>query len=123
MPIDANALMDLLKAGGEKVADFVKDGAKDFFKENVAQNDFLKESGRALFTLGIELAKATSDDERERIKDRIQTVKDGMTSELWSIAVDASAATRSKIKHIVDAAVKYAVEILPVAAKILLSAA
>lgn len=121
MPLDAEALKSLLAAGGEKIVSLLKQRAGDFVDEKLLNNDFLKERGARLFELGLDLAKASDEDERARILDQIEVVKDGITSELWAAAVDASAEARSFIKQIVETAKDFAIQVLPIAAKILIA--
>ena len=122
MPLDANALKDLLADGGVKVVDLIKKRASGFLDERLMGNDFLKERGARLFELGVELAQAADDAERQRILDSIETVKDGITSECFAVATDATAATRDLISTIVETAKDFAIHVLPIAAKILLAA-
>ncbi len=120
-PIDADALKALLAAGGEKIANLIKTRAGGFLDEKLINNDFLKERGARLFELGIELAKAADEAERARILDSIEVVKDGITSECFAVATDATLETRDLIGTIIDTARDFAIQVLPIAAKILLA--
>jgi hypothetical protein len=124
VPLDKDALKSLLKEGGERVYSILVDRVEEFVDgpDLQAHQAFIKERADRLFELGVERAKATTDDERDSIDSSIGTVTDAITSELWSAAVDTSAATRSTIRSIVGAVKDFVLEVLPVAAKILIAA-
>lgn len=118
---DADAVKALLAAGGEKIASLIKTRAGGFLNEKLINNEFLKERGARLFELGIELAKADDETERARILDSIEVVKDGITSECFAVATDASLETRDIISTVINTARDFAIQVLPIAAKVLLA--
>lgn len=122
MPLDDAELKAILTAGGDRVAAILKRRASDLIDESKVSADFLEDRAKRLFELGVQLAQAQSPDERGRLVASIETVKDAITSELWAVAVDTSAETRSALREIVGTVKDFAVEVLPVAAKILIAA-
>jgi len=122
MALDTEALKALLLEGGSSVFSIIKKRAGEHLDLARVRKDFVEERSKRLLELGVEFARATSDEERARIKESMATVTDAITSELWAAATDQSASSRNTIKAAVEGVRDFLVSALPVVAKILLGA-
>lgn len=104
----AGSLKDLLKGRLERFLSSEKD-----------KKEFLEDRARRLAELTVSLAKAQTDDERNFILGRMDSVKDTIVNELHAAAVDVSVEFRTSLNDVLGTAVDWGLKVAPTLLKAL----
>jgi len=104
-----NTIDDLKKS----IIDAVEARAKDFLETHADAKAFLYDRAKRLAELGFDYTLVDTDDEKERIKEKMAVVQQTIENELSAIAVDASIEAKSTFKLILETALDVFIKALP----------
>jgi hypothetical protein len=111
MAIDYAKIIDDLKGS---ILGPVKAAAKDLLASNKDAADFIEERGRRIAELGVDYIKAGSDSDRAAALLQIQVVRQAIQSEIASVAVNASVASRETFQRVLATALDVVIKVLPI---------
>ena len=90
-----------------------------FLDANKDRKEFLEERTRRLAELAVDLAKAQTDDERNLILGRMDTVRDAITNERYGAAVVVSGEFKSAAHEVLGTVVDWGLKVAPALLKAL----
>lgn len=108
--IDYGAILGSLK---DAVFGTVKEDAKQFLDQNKDARDFVEERAKRLLELGEDYIKASTDDERDSIVERMAVVKQSIRTQLAGVALSASEESRATFARILETAVGIMIKAIP----------
>lgn len=97
--------------------DLIKGRVGAYLDHQRVPKEFLEDRVRRLAELTIELAKASTDDERASIRGLMETVADSIENELTAVAVSVSAEFRATVTAVLSTVLEYAEKALPIILK------
>ncbi len=98
----------------DAVVSQVKQDAEQFLADNQDAVKFLEEQARDIAQLGVDYAKATSDDQRKSIIFDLKLVEQSVKNKLAGIAVQAEATARASFQRTVMTVLSTVVKLVPV---------
>lgn len=99
---------------GASLKDLITGRLRGFLNANADKKEFIEERTKRLAELTIEMAKATTDAERESLRNLMDTVADTIESELTAVAVLVSAEFRASATAVLQTVLEYAQKALPI---------
>ncbi len=102
-----------IEALAGSVKDILHGRLDQFLNSNSSRKEFLEERTRRLAELTVQLAKATTADERDLIASSMDVVKDAITNELYGAAVVVSSEFKSAAHEVLGTVVDWGLKIAP----------
>lgn len=102
---------------GATLKDLIKGRVGAFIDANRAPKEFLEDRARRMAELTLELARASTDDERASIRGLMETVADSIENELTAVAVLVSAEFRAAVTATLSTMLEFAQKALPIVLK------
>jgi hypothetical protein len=99
---------------GASLKDLITGRLRGFLNANADKKEFIEERTKRLAELTIEIAKASTDPERESLRNLMDTVADTIESELTAVAVLVSAEFRASVTATLQTVLEYAQKSLPI---------
>lgn len=108
-----------LEALAGSVKGLLKGRLDQFLNDNKNRKEFLEERTKRLAELAVDLAKAQTNDERNYILGRMDTVRDAITNELYGAAVVVSSEFKSTAHEVLGTVVDWGLKVAPALLKAL----
>lgn len=105
----SNTIDDLKRV----IIDSVEARAKDFLESHADAKAFLYDRAKRLAELAFDYTLVDTDEEKQRIKEKMELVQQTIENELSSIAVDAAVEAKSTFVSILKTALDVFIKMLP----------
>lgn len=106
--------MEPWKEVAKSIIDTVKIRAKDFWDQNAAAQEFIKERAERLAKLTIQYGLAADDAQREAVKVQMAVVMETIEAQLLIVALDGQEASKAAFRETVASVFGAVIKILPV---------
>jgi hypothetical protein len=95
------------------ILETVKARVKGFLEAHADAKEFVEDRAKDLGELLVELARAGSDAEREKIRHEMEIAKQAIDNEVAGVAVEASAEARATFREVMGTVGEFVVKALP----------